>query len=723
MSDGHDSSRIPGDNPIRSPQDDILERANIAEGFARRVLDLDVSEGAVVGVFGPWGSGKTSFVNLARAVFDQKKCSVLDFNPWLFGSADQLVGRFFAELSAQMKERKGLGDFGEGLAKYGDALSGTAGVLANFLGGPPAKEIVGAMLAVLKSVGEIDPSSESIFSLRKKIVGALKGSDKPIVVVLDDVDRLSGPEIREVFKLVRLTASFPNVIYIVPCDRLHVEQALSEQEYGLSGRDYLEKIVQWSFDLPSAPRHLLMQHLDQAIENALSDIGNPGPFDEQAWLDVREEIVRPLIRNVRDIRRYTIATRDTAGGLNGGVARVDMLGLEAVRLFLPDVFRRLPCMINALTFGSDVYDDVLESSISSRARHKEQIDKLVDPTEKESAELVVVNAMLYRLFPAGASLQRMGQNDFGSQASDDPSDHLASRRVAHGHVLRLYLERIVGPDLLDFNDAEEALARMADRNDLESFLRSLDPGRWPNVVSNLPHLEDRFCREHVAPGVVVLLNLFPDIPESLAAPYPISADAVRRVVRMLLSRIGNGLADKAELHEMLSEVTSLSGKFELVNLIGHRGSGLQLVTKEVAATFESMLREQIRTECVGNLCQEVGLSRVLQFAMDTASPSEDPLSVDESPELTFALLWSVRGSATTGSLDTRAQSHTLTLHWELLLRLYGGKEVVASRIERLKAEFENLQPLIEKRGIPPCDARGLIKLADMYLAGSPSETD
>ncbi|MDE0052812.1 MAG: P-loop NTPase fold protein [Gammaproteobacteria bacterium] len=720
MSDGQKSARILGDNPIRDPRDDVLERASIAEGFARHVLDLDVSEGAVVGVFGPWGSGKTSFVNLARTAFDHENVPVLDFNPWLFSGADQLVGRFFAELPAQMKETKGLGEFGKAIARYGDALSGPAGVLANFLGGPVAQKIVEAGL---KSVGQIDHSSESIVSLRKKIVGALQDSDNPMIVVLDDVDRLSGPEIREVFKLVRLTANFPNVIYIVPCDRLRIEQALSEKEYGLSGRDYLEKIVQWSFDLPSVPRHLLMQHLDQAIENALSDIENAGPFYEDTWLDVREEIIRPLIRNVRDIRRYAVAIKDTVGGLDGGVARVDMLGLEAVRLFLPDVFWRLPNAINALTFGSNAHDDVLEGGINSRARHTEQIDRLVASTEKESAALVVVNAMLHRLFPAGDSLRRMGENDFSSQKEEDPSDHLASRRVAHGHVLRLYLERIVGPDLLDFNDAEEALARMADRNDLESFLRSLEPSRWPDVVSNLLHLEDRFRPEHVAPSVVVLLNLLPDIPESLASPYPVSAHGVRQVVGTMLSRIRNGLSEKAELREMLSEVKSLSGKLELVNLIKHEVSGLRLVTTKAAADFESRLREQIRTECVSNLCREVGLSRILRFVMDTASPSEEPLRVDESSELTFALLWSARRATTTGSLDTRAQSHSVALHWELILQLYGGEEIVASRIERLKAEFENLQPWIKKRGIPPCDARDLIKLADTYLDGSRSETD
>ena len=60
-------------------------------------------------------------------------------------------------------------------------------------------------------------------------------------------------EIRDIFKLVRLTANFPNIIYIVAFDRNRVEKALAEQ--GLPGRDYLEKILQVAFDLPVVPSY------------------------------------------------------------------------------------------------------------------------------------------------------------------------------------------------------------------------------------------------------------------------------------------------------------------------------------------------------------------------------------------------------------------------------------------------------------------------------------
>ena len=91
------------------------------------MLALDVSEGVVVGVLGPWGSGKTSFVNLARAEFDRAGIPILDFNPWMFSGAQQLVDSFFVEMAAQLKIRPGLADVGKGLEEYGETFSGIPG--------------------------------------------------------------------------------------------------------------------------------------------------------------------------------------------------------------------------------------------------------------------------------------------------------------------------------------------------------------------------------------------------------------------------------------------------------------------------------------------------------------------------------------------------------------------------------------------------------------------
>ena len=172
-----------------------------------------------------------------------------------------------------------------------------------------------------------------------RIQAALRELQKPIVVVIDDIDRLDTREIQDVFKLVRLTANFPNVIYVLAFDRRRVEEALGEE--GIPGRDYLEKIVQVGIDLPSVPVEVLNQATLSAIDAAIAPIENVGPFDEDSWPDVFMEVVRPLIRNMRDVHRYCAAISGTVRSLNGQISLVDVLALEAVRVFLPDVFQQL----------------------------------------------------------------------------------------------------------------------------------------------------------------------------------------------------------------------------------------------------------------------------------------------------------------------------------------------------------------------------------------------
>ena len=727
-----------GDNPISDHGDDVLERAGIADAFARQVLTLDASKGTTVGVFGPWGSGKTSFVNLTRETFNHANVPVLDFNPWMFSGAEQLVERFFSEMSASMGVENDLKEIAQAFGRYGAAINAIAGTASALLALPQIGAIV---KAVTKAAGSA-AQPESIDTLRRRIEDALRERGKPIVVVLDDVDRLSSPEIREVIKLVRLTASFPNLIYIVSCDRLRVEQALGERGQGLSGRDYLEKIIQWSSNLPEIPSHLLTQQLEQAIERALADIENPGPLDREVWSDVHAEIVRPLIRNMRDVRRYAIAIRATVDGLDGQVALADVLALEAIGVFLPDVFRLLPGAIDGLTGMTQAVDrridrmtlqipDDLLSGLNKWL--KAQVDGLIVAAEKdrepETARKAreVVEAIVGHLFPVGARLRILSDGDSAPYANDDAAEHFSERRVAHEHIFRRYLERTTSPELLTSHAAERALARMTDRHGLNEFIRALEPTRWQDIVANLCDLADRFRREHVEPGVVVLLGLWPDMPEQPSSSSILGDDArgtIRRATLRLLRVLEGPAAVETAVRRILPQLTSLSSKVELVLQVGHReNSGHKLVSETTANEFETMLRDEIRAASADDLAEEREPLRVLVFAKHYGGPSEDPFDIDDSPRLTFSLLRSTRWEAATTSSGGLTVTLSPALSPKTLIELYDGKDTLEARINDLKAGFDTVKPWFDARGVPLDEAEQLLELAERYLSGWRPETE
>jgi hypothetical protein len=79
------------DNPITRASEDLLQRGDVAAALAENLRYVDAWKGHVVGVLGPWGSGKTSLVNLVRErLAVAPELPVLDFTlcPALSGLED-----------------------------------------------------------------------------------------------------------------------------------------------------------------------------------------------------------------------------------------------------------------------------------------------------------------------------------------------------------------------------------------------------------------------------------------------------------------------------------------------------------------------------------------------------------------------------------------------------------------------------------------------------------
>lgn len=693
------SKTLPGDNPIREPKQDVLKRAGIADTFARQILRLDASEGAAVGVFGPWGSGKTSFVNLARKMFEDQRVPVFEFNPWMFSGTEQLVSRFFAELSAEMEERGGLQTVAEKVRAYSGALVGPTAALAGLIGGGLAEK---ATEELVKAFGALAGPSGSIHQLRDKTADVLREHAKPIIVVLDDVDRLSGPEIREVFKLVRLTASFPNLVYIVACDRLRVEQALEEP--GSPGRDYLEKIIQFSYNLPETPRSAIREQARAAIAR----IESPGPYDDGHYHDIFLRIVEPLLRTMRDIRRYEVAVRSTAVNLEGKIEISDVLGLEAVRLFLPDVFQRLHGAVDILTVSSD--DKLIEREskeygilTSGDLISREEPDNPDSPSGTWLDEWIkaagpqhrVVRAMIDTLFPAAATEPGKTPEDPGGLTEE----LLQRRRVGYEDILRFYLERVTGNDLQAFEDARQAVKLMVDRGRLNEFFRSREPAERVAIIQHLAKFHDNFVSEHVEPGSIVILNLLPSCP-----PEDLNSlrSSIRSTVSGLLSKLPIGGPLEEAVTRIWAELASPESKYELIVPLVCKGPrySLDLDREKLTDKFKAEMCNWIRDDYYSDRIEDPFLASFISFLV---SFDKIPVEIPNSPEMTIRIFWSCSKSFFADSPS---------LYWEILLRTYGDETILRKRMDDLRQNIDGLGSFLDSRDISIHEANQLLDRAD-----------
>jgi hypothetical protein len=278
--------------------------------------------------------------------------------------------------------------------------------------------------------------------------------------------------------------------------------------------------------------------------------------------------------------------------------------------------------------------------------------------------------------------------------------------VAHEDILRLYLERVVGEGLQAFTDAEHAWARMAERAALDSYLRSLDAERLQDVIASLEVYEEQFAPEHVEPGSVVLLNLWPELPERQRGMFDVDARiAVGRVIYRLLRSLKEPNAIEAAVREILPQVTTLSAKAQLITMVGYReGAGDRLVSESAARRFERDWRGQVRSATVETLAEEGGLLRILLLAKQVADPGEPPLDIAGSPRVTLALLQSARSEVRSQAMGSRAVRRSPRLAWETLIELYGHEDTLRERIQRLIAT-------------QPAGVGELLDLANKYLGG------
>jgi hypothetical protein len=175
------------DNPITRASEDFLQRGGVAAALAENLRYVDAWKGHVVGILGPWGSGKTSLVNLVRErLAVAPELPVLDFNPWMFSGAEQLVDSFFAELAAQLRLKGGRFErIAERLDSYGELVT-PLGLVP--LPGAWTERLRGATGALKRYQ---DKRKHGLGERRQQLVEELVGLEQPLVVVLDDIDRLT----------------------------------------------------------------------------------------------------------------------------------------------------------------------------------------------------------------------------------------------------------------------------------------------------------------------------------------------------------------------------------------------------------------------------------------------------------------------------------------------------------------------------------------------------
>lgn len=279
------------DLPIKNTENDELNFLPFAQKVAKGIKNYEQDETFIISIEGKWGSGKTSLMNLIENEI-KNDFEIMHFNPWFLTDIRQVIKLFFDELIKVLC-------YGSFKAKWNEDIKKDIKSLANILLPDNIEIDVKFIKFGYKPKDILLKNDDSLEKIKSRINGYLKNLDKKIVIIVDDIDRLTDEETEFIFRLTKGIADFDNLIYILLYDKSIVAKSLQTFKKE-DGEKYLEKIVQYSLHVPKPHRltldKLLFQKIDEIIEN-LKKEGNQIFIDRYKW----SSIVNKHILTVRDI--------------------------------------------------------------------------------------------------------------------------------------------------------------------------------------------------------------------------------------------------------------------------------------------------------------------------------------------------------------------------------------------------------------------------------------
>lgn len=384
------------DNAITGLDEDGLDRRKFAITIADSIAKRLKKPSYVIGLLGAWGCGKTSLKNMILDRLHQlpknQQPIVVEFNPWQFRNEDALFGMFFEQIAVDIGQKdkvtaNKLRDYSKTLILGGSVAASLLAVAAT--GGVTASVLALTLSQLLNSTGEVaagvaKQKEEALGDLqaqKKRLSEMMKGLQSPVLVVIDDIDRLYAQEIALIFQLVKANADFPNFTYLLLYDQDIVAKSLEDKVIAGSGHEYLEKIVQFPIDIPQPKREKICQAWIKGVRRVFQNLKVKTP-EIEAWYEslqaAHREGLHLYLQNLRDVWRvlntmeFSLPVLVTDDYLD--VDLVDFVMMTILRIHEPNVFALLPLYKAALTGDKKTdIDNRRRNSAMGQSPHPYQI--------------------------------------------------------------------------------------------------------------------------------------------------------------------------------------------------------------------------------------------------------------------------------------------------------------------------------------------------------------
>ena len=428
----------------RPATEDSLGRVHFADVLSRSLVLPKSSPGLVVGIEGNWGSGKSTLIGFVtkslKEITESSTPIVVEFNPWMVSDTGALVEALIGQVAASIGEsfsggKKGL-QVSKKLLSYVGLLKNLKYVPGLSWAGHAAKDIPELMKTIAavaeqgtdagqKALGDFEKllPSWDISKKRKEVIDALEELDRPIVIVIDDLDRLPAEEIRAMIQAIKAVADFPRTTYLLAYDRDVVACALAADKD--SGLSYLEKIVQVAYPIPPLSQRQLKQFSNDKVQTLLKTLRITLRDYEEARYEKAMSLLTGLARHPRDVVRTLNRLTLSLPATHGEVNAADVMVFEALS-------QRFPALRDAIHnhstdfIGHSFRDDGIDEAsdidwaeyVTDRKDNSEQ-PWLKHLPQNEHDQRISKKACLFLFTPHGKGGDRVLSEDYLGIADPD----------------------------------------------------------------------------------------------------------------------------------------------------------------------------------------------------------------------------------------------------------------------------------------------------------------
>lgn len=591
-----DKFNFSADRPIHKIDEDLLGRAKFSENLADAISNWNGKDSLVVALYGDWGTGKSSVKNMALTYMNDKtsKPMVIEFSPWEWAAQEKITKAFFNEISKSIgkenssEKNKKLAD---SFKKYGNYLAASEVILASTSNSLPfvVSAIAGigffnafindtkiitlittGIVAVSpflkwgienlkKLAGYYDEKAKdnekSLTEIRSDLKVALQELENPILIVMDDLDRLSTSELKMIFQLIKANTEFPNVTFLLLFQRNIVEERLTDTTQ--SGKDYLEKIIQVPFNIPKISQVQVHEVLFDRLNKILElDKSSNLHFDQDRWTLLYHAGLKNYFNNLRNVYRYTSTLAFHFSLLKGRTVfeanPVDLIAIECLRVFEPEVYNELSISKHAFT--------QFQSAGSTTQNNKETLKITIDSVISKTADINRGNLrkILNELFP---TIQWITGNYYYDYSSYN--DWFLEGRICHNKNFESYFQLSLSENEISKSDLVDFINFTVDENLLKRKILELNSnGKLKEFLSQFESYENQVNKDSAIPYISALIDVSDSVSDDGASFFDVfgAQSLIYRLIYSFLLRID----EKGKRGEILVECFNKSNNFMII---------------------------------------------------------------------------------------------------------------------------------------------------------------